>query len=88
MTPAEQIHEKVLNLKEKLDTQNPGMEGYLREIHTNLHKDESLVQCLTPEEIGIIVAGLSQKAKTKIIEDAVSKKVSKKSLGNLTFDDI
>lgn len=87
MTPAEQIHEKVLHLKEMLDAQNPGMENWLRDIHTNLHKDESLVQVLTSEEIGIIVTGLERKTKTKIVEDAVKSKV-KGGLKNITIDKI
>lgn len=88
MTPAEQIHEKILKLKELIDTQNPGMEHWLRDIHQNLHKDESLVQVLSPEETGIIVSGLSQKAKTVIIEEAVAKKTSKAKLGQLSIDQI
>lgn len=88
MTPAEQIHEKILKLKEMIDTQNPGMENWLRDIHQNLHKDESLVQVLSPEETGIIVSGLSQKAKTVIIEEAVAKKTSKAKLGQLSIDQI
>lgn len=88
MTPAEQIHEKILKLKQLLDSQNPGMENWLRDIHQNIHKDESLVQVLTPEETGIIVSGLSIKAKTVIIEEAVAKKISKAKLGNLTLDQI
>lgn len=87
MTPAEQIHEKILKLKELLDAQNPGIEGYLRDIHTNLHKDESLVQVLAPEEMGIIVQGLSIKAKKVIVAESASKKV-KGGLSNLKPDDI
>lgn len=86
MTPAEQIHEKVLQLKQMLDNKHPGMENWLRDIHQNLHKDESLVQCLTPEEIGVIVSGLESRAKTKIVEDAVKSKP--KGLNNLTLDSI
>ena len=88
MTPAEQIHEKILNLKKALDEQNPGMENWLRDIHTNLTKDESLVQCLTPEEVALIVTGLSIKAKTKIVDDTVKSKPSKASLSKLTVDDL
>lgn len=88
MTPAEQIHEKILHLKEMLETQNPGMEGWLREIHTNLHKDESLVQVLKPEEIGIIVTGCSVRAKQVIVEEAVKSKSTKAKLSNLNLDDI
>jgi hypothetical protein len=86
MTPAEQIHEKVLQLRQMLDARHPGMENWLRDIHQNLHKDESLVQCLTPEEIGVIVEGLERRAKTKIVEDAVNSK--SKGLKNLTLDSI
>lgn len=88
MTPAEQLHEKVLNLKAQMDAQHPGMENWLRDIHNNLHKDEALVQCLTPEEIGVIVTGLSLKAKTKIVEDAVKSKPGKAKLSNLSLDSI
>lgn len=88
MTPAEEIHNKILNLKAKLDENNPGMENWLRDIHNSLHKDEALVQVLTPAEIGIIVQGLSIKAKTVIVEDAVKSKVSNKKLGNLNLEEI
>lgn len=88
MTPAEEIHNKVLNLKAKLDENNPGMQNWLRDIHQNLHKDEALVQVLSPEEVGIIVTGLSLKAKTVIVEDAVKSKVSNKKLGNLNLEEI
>ena len=88
MTPAEQIHEKILNLRQMLDTAHPGMENWLRDIHTALHKDESLVQTLSPEEIGVIVRGLEIRTKTKIVDDAVKSKPSKKKLSNLGFDDI
>lgn len=87
MTPAEDIHNKILNLKQKLDENNPGMENWLRDIHQNLHKDESLVQCLSAEEMGIIVSGLSIKAKTKIVEETLKSKV-KGGLGNLSLDSI
>lgn len=88
MTPAEQIHEKVLQLKALLDQNNPGMENWLRDIHQNMSKDESLAQVLSPAEIGIIVEGLSVRAKTKIVADAVASKPSKAKLGNLSLEDI
>jgi hypothetical protein len=88
MTPSEQIHEKILQLKTALDTNHPGIENWLRDIHKNLHTDESLVQVCTPEEIGVIVRGLELKAKVRIVDDAVSKKVTKAKLGQLAIDDI
>ena len=88
MTPAEQIHEKLLQLKKVLDEQNPGMENWLRDIHTNLNKDESLAQILSPEEVAWIVTGLSIKAKIKIVDDTVKTKVSKATLSKLTVDDL
>ena len=88
MTPAEVIQQKVAHIKSLLDSQNPGIENYLRDIHQNLQKDESLVQFLTPEDMGVIVRGLELKAKMKIVEDAVSKKPSKASLSKLSMDDI
>ena len=88
MTPAEQIHEKILRLKQALDEQNPGMENWLRDIHTNLNKDESLVQSLLPDEIALIVQCLSLKAKIKIVDDTVKTKVSKNTLSKLTVDDL
>jgi predicted deacylase len=88
MTPAEQIHEKVLQLKQMIDAAHPGIDNWLRDIHTNIHKDESLAQVLSPEEMGIVVRGLEIKAKMKIVDDAVSKKVTKAKLGQLGLDDI
>jgi hypothetical protein len=88
MTPAEQIHEKILKLQELLTTQNPGIDSWLRDIHTNLHKDESLIQYLSPEEIGVIVSGLSIKAKIEIVNEAVKSKSSNKKLSTLTTNDI
>jgi len=87
MTHTEQIHEKVLALKQMLDTKHPGMENWLRDIHQNLQKDENLVQVLTPEEIGVIVSGLSLKAKQVIVSDIVNGK-GKKPASQLTLDDL
>jgi hypothetical protein len=88
MTPAEQIHEKILHIKLLMDEQHPGLEGWLRDIHSNLKKDESLVQCLTPEEVGQIVAGLSIVTRTKIVKEAVASKSTKAKLGQLSLTDI
>lgn len=87
MTPAEQIHEKILHLKEMLDNKHPGMENWLRDIHQNLQKDESLVQVLSPEEIGQIVDALSRKAKTFLTTEVASGK-AKKPLSQMTLDDL
>jgi len=56
-------------------------------IHQNLQKDENLVQVLSPEEIGVIVSGLSLKAKQVIVSDIVNGK-GKKPASQLTLDDL
>lgn len=86
MTPDE-LHSKVIELKDMLEKQNPGMEMWLRDIHMNLQKDESLVQVISEEELGIIVHSLEVKAKIKIVSDIKNSK-NKKPLSQLSLDDL
>lgn len=86
MTPDE-LHSKVIELKDMLEKQNPGMEMWLRDIHMNLQKDESLVQVISEEELGIIVRSLEVKAKIKIVSDIKNSK-NKKPLSQLSLDDL
>lgn len=86
MTPSEQVQEKIAALKAELDKQNPGISSYLRDIHRNLIEDESIVQILTPEEIGVIISGASLLTKTQIVADSIKK--NKSALKNLTLDDL
>ena len=86
MTLGEQIKEQVLQLKNALDTANPGMSTMLRTIHNALRNDPDTVTILTPEERGIIVAGLMKQTNTVIATAAVKK--STKSLQKITLDDL
>lgn len=90
MTPAEQIREKILKLDSMLKAENPGMEQWLREIHKNLKSDESLVQVLSDEEIGICVSVMSRIAQTVVVKDMVksTKGAGGKKLNQMTLDDL
>lgn len=89
LSNAEQIVNKIEELKTLLQTGAPGYEGLLHTIHVALHKDPDTAHILTEEQIGIIVSGLS-KRKGVIIQAATSKQKTSdgKKLKDITADDI
>lgn len=57
----EQVVGKIAELQIALQQALPGYESMLHQIHVALQKDEDCTVLLTPEQIGVIVAGLSKK---------------------------
>lgn len=79
---------KIEELKEKLQTAAPGYESLLHSIHRLLAADEQLTHMLKPEQIGIIVAGLS-KRKNIVIAEATAKSSAKTGkLKNISLEDL
>lgn len=72
---ADQIKEKIRQLREKMQQAMPGYEDLLHIIHRNLAQDPDTVQLLTEEEIGVIVAGLQKRSGTFLAEKAATKAV-------------
>lgn len=81
------IKQKIIELQEQLQTQQPGYESLLFTIHKQLAGDEETVHLLSEEEIGVIFAGLSKK-KNIIVAEIKSKAAKKTSLRSTTADDI
>jgi len=86
MTPAEQLQEQIMQLRNALDTSNPGMPTMLRTIHTALRADPANVTLLTPEEVGTVVAGLMKQTNT-VIATAAVKGAGKKKV-SVSLDDL
>ena len=84
----EQAREKIARLEEALLSNNPGMPGMLREIHSALRADPENVTLLADEEIAVIVRGLMKQTKTVIAEKAVAKKTPRAKLANLDIVDL
>jgi hypothetical protein len=90
LTGAEQIVQKISVLKEMLQQSLHGYESILQQIHINLAKDPEIVTLLTPEEVGVIVAGLAKRKGIIIAttSTAKAKTASGKSLKNVGLEDI
>lgn len=86
MTPAEQVREKLANLQQVITSHHPTLPVLLRDIHTQLKKDPDVVTILTPEEISILVSGLSKQ--TGIELASVAMKASKKPMKSIGVDDL
>lgn len=91
LTNAQQIVDKINNLQACLQQNLPNYESLLHTIHVALSKDEECMILLTPEQVGVICAGLSKK-KNIVIATSTSKTgnktVSGKKLGEVTLDDL
>lgn len=83
MNQTEQLKEQIYTLKERLLANNPDMPILLQSIHKQLRADTELVTTLSEEEIGILVSGLKRHQNIEI-----SVVVKKKSVKNLTLDDL
>lgn len=55
----EQISQRISELQIKMQEKAPGYQGLLQIIHRNLSVDPEVVTLLSPEQIGVIFAGLS-----------------------------
>lgn len=87
LTNGQQLKTQITELQEKLHKALPDYKELLQVIHTNLRKDEDLVHLLSPEDIGVIVAGLS-KHKNIVIATATAKGSGGKKSKSITVDDL
>lgn len=92
LTAADQVLQKIDDLQAALQQQLPNYESLLHFIHVELHKNEDVVHLLTPEQVGIVVAGLSKK-KNVVIAQSASKASSArtpqgKKIKDLTLGDL
>jgi len=87
MTPHESMSLKIAELAASVQATLPNMPTLLRDIHSILKNDSDLVSILTPEEIGVIVSGLSKQTQTTITTSVLSGGKGK-SLKKVSIDDI
>ena len=87
MSPHEIISLKISELYESVQRSLPGMPTLLRDIHANLKQDPELVTLLTPEEVSVIVSGLSKQTATTITTQVLTGGKGK-SLKKISVDDI
>jgi hypothetical protein len=86
---AEALHlsliEKIETLQDMILKAHPTLPNLLRQIHTILKENASIVTLLTEEQIGVIVTGLKKQTKTELISSAL-KKTPAKALKHTTVD--
>lgn len=87
MTPAEQVKSKIAELESALLTAHPTMPVLLRDIHTHLKNDASVVTLLSETDIGVIVRGLKVQTNTEIAT-AAAKGKGGKAIKNIGLDDL
>lgn len=71
------VKEKIQELDAVIKAAHPRMPLLLREIHTILAKDATVVSLLTEEEISVLVSGLEKQTKVEITTALVKKKTPK-----------
>lgn len=86
-TQHEAISIKIAELYNSVQSSLPNMPTLLRDIHSNLKQDPELVTLLTPEQVSIIVSGLSKQTQTTITTSILSGSKGK-SLKKISVDDI
>ena len=74
----DRIRDRMAELEESLNNSIPGFEHILSDIHKSLRDDPEIVTLLDPEEIAIIVRGLSAHANTVITTAKTKPKASRK----------
>jgi DNA polymerase III psi subunit len=87
MTPHEIISLKISELQEAILASHPQMPTLLRDIHRNLSIDPENVTLLTPQQVSVIVSGLSKQTQT-IITTSILSGSKGKSLKKISVDDI
>ena len=83
----EAISIKIQELYDAVQKTLPNMPTLLRDIHSNLKQDPELVTLLSPEEVSIIVSGLSKQTQTTITTSILSGSKGK-ALKKISVDDI
>ena len=87
MIPHEIISLKISELSASILAAHPQMPTLLRDIHSALKLDPDLVTILAPEEVAVIVRGLSIQTQTTITTSILSGSKGK-SLKKVSVDDI
>ena len=76
---ADVILDKIAELSQALEENNPSIATYVKDIHRNLLQFPELVHILQPEQVQTIVKGIEQVNGEKIAEEAKPKtRASKK----------
>jgi hypothetical protein len=88
LSNAEQIIARIGDLQQLLQTANPGYESQLHMIHRALMADPDVIHILTPEQIGVIVQGLSKKKNVVIATKEAKNKGGKGGLKNIGLSDL
>jgi len=88
MTEEEQIKAKISQLQKLIETDNPGMKAWLIQIHKGLKAQEGIVQLLSEEEIGTLVAGYSRVAQVSLTATVKSGSKNAKALAKISSDDL
>lgn len=89
LSSMEQVIQRISDLQTAMQTRSPGYEFILKTIHKNLQDDPDTVNLLTPEQIGVIVAALSQNKGIVLGVSAGKNKTSSgKRLSSLGLDDL
>ena len=83
---AEAVIAKINELQVSLQERLPNYESLLHTIHRNLATDPDVVNILTEEQIGVIVAGLQKRTGVFIAAEVVAK--VKKKTGKIGLDDL
>lgn len=78
---------KIAELHQSILDVHPSMPTLLRDIHQNLKLDPANVTLLSPEEVAIIVKGLSIQTSTTITTSILSKSKGK-AASKISVDDI
>lgn len=81
------IKGKIGELAKSLRESLPNYESLLHTIHVALHKDEECTILLSPEEVGVLCAGLSKKKNITIVE-STTKSTGKKTAGGKKLSDV
>ena len=87
MTPHEIISLKIAELQATMLSSHPTMPTLLRDIHKNLQLDPEIVTLLQPEQVAVIVSGLSKQTNTTIMAEIISGKKGIKA-SKISVDDI
>lgn len=92
LTNCDQIMAMIAELESSLQQTLPSYESLLHKIHVALHKDEECAILLSPEQLGVICAGLGKKKGIVIaLSGSTASKTktgSGKSLKDVTLDDL
>lgn len=87
----QEFYEKMCAMEQAMNERMPNFAITLREVHRAMADDVNVVTVMTPEEIGIVCAGLARHADIEILEPkkaAAKKTVGGKLAKNLDEDSI